>query len=194
MRRSTAVLLILFAAFGALYWYMQKPDNAVVKALATSTSSAPLVTDNLVSPEQGPVSKIAVQSADGKKVILENKNGSWLVTADKQGPANPDQADQAGAAAMALRVVTKLAQAPDPAGTGLDHPTFTVLLTLQDGSLNTFQVGKPTVTQSGYYVQTNDGSVVIIDKNQLETLTNLVAEPPFLISTPTPGITPTAKP
>ena len=187
MRRSTLILIGCALALGLLTWYMQKPGNVIQQALATPTTKAPLPF-NLLGPEQGPVSRIKIESASGKQVTLENAGGTWLVTTDHQGPADPDLAENASRTVMALRLVSQFETAPDPAGSGLAQPAYTVRLTLQDGSPYTFQVGNETVTGSGYYVQPNQGKVVILEKDNIETLIKMVDAPPFLATqaAPTP--------
>jgi hypothetical protein len=198
MRRSTIVLLALFATLGLLFWYTQQPGNAVKQALATSTTTAQQSLSNLIGPDQGPVSQISVQRANSKTVTLKQAGGIWLVIADHEAPANQDSAVTTAMTAMSLRIITTLEKTDNLAGMGLDKPAYTVSLTLLDGSAYTFKIGAATVTDSGYYVQANDGSIVVIDKQAIETLTNLSTQPPFLeTATPPPGlitVTPTTKP
>jgi hypothetical protein len=214
MRRSTVVLLALFAVIGLLYWYMQRPGNAIKQALATSTTTAPEVLSNLIRPDQGSVNSISIQQADGKKVTLKHAGGIWLIATDHEAPANQDSSETIAQDVISLRMVTKLEKAPDLASIGLNNPAYTVSLILQDGSPYTFKIGAATVTNSGYYVQANDGSIVVIDKNAIETLTALITEPPLLQTatpspapatdtpiptftpetTSTPDVTPTTKP
>ncbi len=184
MRRSTLVLVVLFAALGALYWYMQKPGNLIRQALATSTPTVQPQSD-LLGPEQGPVSQISVQRTDGKAVTLKKAGGIWLVTTDDEVPANQETSAMVAQSVLALRVIAKLENAPDLAAIGLDNPAYTVTLTLVDGSPYAFKIGNVAATGSGYYIQANDGSIAVVDKYTLDTLTNLVVEPPFL-QTPTP--------
>jgi hypothetical protein len=187
MRRSPIILLILLVALGTLYWYLQQPGNTLQQALATSTPTAPAPLPDLIGADQGPVSRISLQSAEGKRVVIEKANGFWQVTADRQGPADPNLAEDAARTVLSLRLVARLEQAPDPAGTGLAQPAYTVALSLKNGVTNTFQIGKPTVTGSGYYVQANDGSVVIVDKDSLDILLHYLNQPPFPeTATPTP--------
>jgi hypothetical protein len=90
--------------------------------------------------------------------------------------------------AMSLRMVAKLEKAPDLASIGLNNPVYTVSLVLLDGSLYTFKIGAATVTDSGYYVKANDGSIVVVDKYAIDKLINLIVEPPFLqTATPSPA-------
>lgn len=203
MRRSTIVLLVLFVALGLLYWYTQQSGNVVTHALATSTSTEQALSD-LIRPDQGPVSQITVQSADGKTVTLKRSGENWLVVTDHETPANPETAETVAQSMLYLRPVAKLDKALDPATIGLSKPAYTVSLVLLDGSPFTFKVGIATVTGSGYYAQTNDGNVVVLDKNTIDGLIKLVAEPPFLQTdtpepasvseTPAPNVTPTKTP
>lgn len=198
MRRSTIVLLVLFVALGLLYWYTQQPGNAVKKALATSTSTAQPLSD-LIRPDQVPVNQISIQDASGKIVSLKKSGGIWLLTTDHEAPANQDTSETIAQSVLSLRMVAKLDKAPDLATIGLSKPVYTVSLVLFDGSPYTFKIGNATVTDSGYYVQANDGSIVVIDKNTIDTLTNLIVDPPVLqTATPpapsTPAETPTKSP
>lgn len=203
MRRSTIILVVLFAVLALLYWYVQQPGNAVKQALATSTSTAQALPD-LLRPDQGPVNQITVQSADGKTVSLRKSGGIWLVATDHEAPANQETAETTAQGMLYLRAVAKLDKAPDLATIGLSKPAYTVSLVLLDGSPYTFKVGNVTVTQSGYYTQTSDGSVVVVDKSAIDSLINLVIEPPFLQTatpepapvseTPAPDGTPTKAP
>jgi hypothetical protein len=214
MRRSTFVLVVLFAAIGLLYWYMQKPGNAIKQALATSTTAAPVSPSKLISPDQGPISHISIQRADGKTVTLKQAGGIWLVTTDYEAPANQELSQAIAQEILSLRMDTKLEKAPELASIGLNNPAYTVSLLLQDGSPYTLKIGAATVTDSGYYVQANDGSIGVIDKYALDMLTALIVEPPFLQTatpspapatdipvptfapetTSTPDVTPTTKP
>jgi hypothetical protein len=202
MRRSTIVLVVLLAALGLLYWYMQKPGNVIKQALATSTPTAPAPLSNLISPNQGPVSKISIQDAAGKAVSLQKAGGIWLVTAGYEAPANQEFSEAIAQQILSLRLDVRLEKAPELASLGLDNPNYTVSLILQDGSLYTFKIGAATVTESGYYVQANDGSIGVIDKYTIDMLITLIVEPPLLqTATPavpeitvTPVVTPTTKP
>jgi hypothetical protein len=187
MRRSTILLIVLFAALALVYWYAQQPDNAVKKALATSTSTEQALPD-LLRPDQGPVSQVTVQSADGKTVTLKKSSDQWMVVTDHEAQANQETAEMTAQGMLYLRMVARLDKAPELAAIGLDKPAYTVSLVLLDGSPYTFKVGKPTVTQSGYYTQTSDGKVVVVDKSAIDSLINLVNEPPFLqTATPEPA-------
>jgi hypothetical protein len=195
MRRSTVVMLVLLVIVAGLYWYSQQPGNAVTRVLNPGPTATTSYLGFLVSPEQGPVSHISIERADGKSVVLDNSTGSWMVVAvDGSYPADPASAEGAISQVQSLRIVAKLDSAPDAAATGLDKPAYTFTFTLVDGSTMILKVGKSTVTQSGYYIGRQDGSVVIVGTYSIDPLTELVDAPPYL-HTPTPSpVPPTETP
>jgi hypothetical protein len=179
MRRSTLILLILFALLGALAWYMQQPENAIKKALATSTSTPSIASELLISPEKGPIAQISIQDAAGKTVRIDKTSGQWIVKTDQDQPADPSLAESAAGQALNLLIIKKLDTAPDPVGTGLDKPVYTISLNLADGSTFTFKIGKATVTDSGYYTAGPDGAVYILSKSEVDALTYYFDAPPL---------------
>jgi hypothetical protein len=85
---------------------------------------------------------------------------------------------------------------PALADVGLSTPTYSLFLTFNDGSTQTFSVGSIVPTGTGYYVQANHGTVVVVSNNSIDSLFNLVST---VCATPTPepsvtvmpGLTPT---
>jgi Domain of unknown function (DUF4340) len=204
MRRSTIILLILFVLLGVLVWYMQQPGNPIKTALATSTSIAATTSDVLVSADKGPLTSISIQDTTGKTVVIEKNDGQWNVKTDQVEPADQSQAESAAGHALNLTIIKKLDTAPDPAGTGLDKPAYLFSLVLADGSTFSFDVGKPTVTNNGYYVKTTDGTVYILSKSELDSLIGYFSAPPTPATAAPPaaetgtqvpaGVTPTSAP
>jgi len=180
----TLIILALFA------WYMQTPGNPIKKALATSTTVAADSYGSLINPIKGPVSRISIQDAAGKTVAIDKSSGTWMIKTATQAAADQDQAEAAAGQIVYLRIVTALEQAPDPVGTGLNTPAYSVESVLADGSPYNFKIGKTTVTSSGYYVQAMDGKVFVINKSDLDSVLKIFTNPPFL-KTPTPVTTPT---
>lgn len=188
MRRSTVILLIIFLLLGSLVWFMQQPGNPLKMALATSTTIASVSMDTLISPDKGPISLILIQDAAGKTVSIDKTSGQWIVKTDHAEPADQSMAESAAGQALNLPIIKKLDTAPDPAGTGLDKPVYTISLTLADGSLFTFKIGKATATGSGYYAAATDSMVYILSKSEVDTLTHNIIEPPFpKAAIPTPA-------
>jgi hypothetical protein len=194
MRRSTIVMLILLALLAGLYWYMQQPNNVIQRNFSGTPTATVVDLGYVVSPEQGQISSISIETA-GATLSLDNNNGAWLLTtATGTVPANPNAADSTVSGIQSMRILSKLEPAPDPVATGLDQPAFNVSITMSTGATIKFKVGKMTVTQSGYYVEQQDGSVVVVNINSIAATISLLENPPYLF-TPTPSpIPPTATP
>lgn len=190
MRRSTVVLLVLLALVAGVYWYSQQPNNLVQKAFAgepTPTTSL-VAYANLIGPDQGPIGKFTIESAEGQSVVLDRTSGAWtLLVNGEQVLVDTNTAETASINLQSMNLVAILETPPDPKATGLDNPAYTLSAILVDGSLAAFKIGNPTVTDSGYYVEKPDGSVVIVNKYAIETFVGLLQSPPYLV-------TPTASP
>jgi len=184
MKRSTWIMLILLALAGGLYWYLQQPNNLADKVLdagATPTSET-IVT--LISPDFA-INGLTIQDSSGQSVSISKEDGIWMVVAGEKGPADQSAAEGAITQAQALQTEAKIASAPDLAAYGLDQPAYLLTLTIENGSPITVKVGHLTVTGNGYYVQKEDGSVVVVNQYGLEYLLDLLKQPPFP-ATPTP--------
>jgi outer membrane protein assembly factor BamB len=189
MRRSTVILLIIFVLLGTLVWYMQRPGNQIEMALATATATQSESSGTLIDPNRGPINLISIQAASGKTVSIDKSSGKWKVKVDQEDvPTDQNLADSVAGQALDLQIVKQFETAPDPAGTGLDKPVYNIALKLADGSLFKFNIGKATVTDSGYYASTEDGKVYILNKSTADTLIFNFAQPPILkTATPSPG-------
>jgi hypothetical protein len=64
--------------------------------------------------------------------------------------------------------------------------TYKIQLTLADGTQKTISIGVSTPTGSGYYVQSEDGSIVILNKSAVDGILDIFNKPPIL---PTPTTT-----
>lgn len=189
MRRPTVILLVLFALIAGLTWYMQQPDNSIKAALATSTSVSAQSTETLVNPNHGMISRVEIRDAAGKELTVDNTSGSWTVNAGKDGPADQKRAETIVSMIYSMRIISKLEKAPDPAGTGLDKPSYTASVTQETG-VTSFSIGKLSATGSGYYVLTADGKVIIASKDGVEAFIQNLTNPP-LPFTATPAVTET---
>jgi hypothetical protein len=77
----------------------------------------------------------------------------------------------------------------DRAAFGLDKPGYVLTCFAANGKTLTFKIGNPTVMQSGYYVLEEGGTIVIVSTTEIDNLTNLLTEPPFLnTATPSPTL------
>jgi hypothetical protein len=193
MRRSTILMLVLLAMLAGLYWYMQQPDNVIERAIQPTPTATLVDPEYLIQPEKGPAVRISIERKDGASVRLDKSAGIWLLlTADGSVPAEQETVDYAASAIAGLMVLNKLDPAPEAASIGLDLPAYLISLVMTDGTQINLKVGLKTVTQSGYYVQTDDGNVYIVPVFGIDSLAMLVAVPPYL-QTPTPSPLPATE-
>lgn len=178
MKRSTWIMLIALALAGGLYWYLQQPNNLAGKVLNAGATPTSEVLGTLISPDYA-VNGLTIQDASGQSVKIVQEDGIWMVIASEKGPADQSAAEMAITQAQALQMEAKIASAPDLAAFGLDEPAYSLTLMIENGAPITLKIGNPTVTEIGYYVQKEDGSVVVVSKYGLEDLLNLLSNPPF---------------
>jgi len=183
MRRSTVILLVLFALLAGLTWEMQQPGNPISKALATSTPALSAVHETLINVNNGAIGSLQISDATGKTITLDKSSGTWMFN---NGPADQSSAETASSMVYSMQIITKLEKAPDPAGTGLDMPAYIASINQQNGLTN-LKIGKLAPTGSGYYVQTADGSIYVVGKESVDTFIGLLQNPPLpLTATPQP--------
>ncbi len=89
--------------------------------------------------------------------------------------------------------MSKIEPAPPLESIGLGAPAYRVSVTMSNGSKVDFHIGAKTVTQSGYYLRTADGNLVVTAAYNIDSLIELTSQPPFL-QTATPEATPQASP
>jgi hypothetical protein len=185
VRRPTAILIVLFVLLAGLTWVMQQPNNFIKQAI--SSKATPVPDNRLLSPNNGAISRLEIKDASGKTLILENGSGSWVINTGKDGLADQKRAETAISLLYTMRIISQLEKAPDPAGTGLDKPDYSVSIT-QEARVTNFIIGKLSATGSGYYVQIAERSVSIINTDGIDALIQNMASPPFAQAL-TPSIT-----
>lgn len=187
MRRSTVVMLVLLAILTGLYWYMQQPENVIERAIQPTPTATTIKLGTVINPEKGPVVRIFIERFNGESISLDRSAGIWmLITAEGSVPADPNVVDFAASSLLDLQILSKIDPAPDPTSVSLEPPAYKFSIQMSDGSEVKFNVGAKTVTQSGYYLQTADGSVYVIAANSIDSLVRMVLVLPYL-QTPTPS-------
>jgi hypothetical protein len=194
LKRSTVVTLALLALVAGLYWYSQQSGNVLIKVVNTGATPASLMLGTLISPDYT-VTGMKLEAASGQNLSIQPQNNTWIVTTDSRPAqpgtgnlANPDDAQFAIRNVQALRLLAKVDASTDLAAFGLDKPAYVLTCSIADGTTLTFKIGNITVTQNGYYVLAEDGTIVIVSTFEIDDLTRLLSEPPFLnTATPAPA-------
>lgn len=187
MRRSTVVMLVILALVASLYWEMQRPDSVIQHAISGQPTATPADLGYVFGSDQAVILRLEIVQAGGKTLAVDKSTGSWLLLTSKGSiPADAETIDYVVSDLQNMRIMTRLEPAPDSAATGLSQPVYSIKASLADGTKVSFKVGGKTVTQSGYYVELEDGSVVVANVNSLSTLPLLVDTDAGTLVTPVP--------
>ena len=185
MNARTRTIVIMAAALvllaGATFWLQSTP------AAPTGPTPAPtaLVWDNSAAT----ASAITVQAMT-QTVSLEVKDGTWVITAPANEPADDLTVAQIVNDLKKPPATSKVADNPtDLAQYGLASPALTVTLVLSGSTPPQQQlfVGKQTLDGSNYYVRSSAGQAVYLTPNTtIEPVKAWLASPPVAIPTATP--------
>jgi len=178
IRRPTWILLIILLILVGAAWYLSRAE--VEQAGATPTPAKLY----LFTAEDGLVSSIKIESKAGEVVVVtRGADGMWFIAQPEQGDADQGLAESAATQMTTLQVLTELEI--EPGTVGLKPAAYTVTVGFTSAKERTFLVGDLTPTDSGYYVQKDDGRMVIVGRYGIDALLNLLTQPPYA-STPTP--------
>jgi len=180
IRRSTWFLMVILAGLVVLTWYVRQPKN---ESEATPTSPV----NYLFTSEDGILTALKIESNDDLKVAVERgSDGTWVMKLPDSVKANQGTVEAAATQISALRILNTLESTPS--GIGLNPPTYIITIQFSSGKQYILLVGDSTPTSSGYYVQREDKSLIIVDKDGLDAVLNLLSAPPYE-ETPTPSPT-----
>lgn len=175
MKRSTWILLIVFAALVGLFFYLDRKGNASQDDLELDSQSV----DFLFTDNSGIPLGIEISDTEENKVeIARNEEGSWMLIQPTESDADQGMAEAAASQVTSLRILSTLDLAPEDAG--LVPPSYLVTVNFSSGETSGFEVGDLTPTQSGYYVRLADSdNVQVISKPGLDSLLKLLSNPPY---------------
>jgi len=182
IRRSTLVLLVIFAALvaGALFWQRSQDKKEANQATATPGSQ-------LLFHIKGNITGLRLERTSGGVLELErDAQGAWQLIYPKVEETDSASVDAAVSQLIALPVVSTLEEGPTMEAAGLAIPAYRLLINIDDGSQVVMNVGNATPTGSGYYVLVSQQSISIVSTYSLEPFLKLLDNPPVkLTATPT---------
>jgi len=186
MRRSTTILILLFILMAGAYYFLnnrEKPADAVTVAPDSGTSY-------LFTPEDGLPTYIHIESKEQNVVeVTQNADKAWGFVKPIESAADQGFMEAAASQVSTLRVLEHL---PDIAAkdVGLDTPEYKMTMKFTSGVERNIEVGVVTPTESGYYVRVDGGEIVIVSKSALDSLLELLNNPPYLPTETPPPPTP----
>jgi len=196
MRRSTVVTLVLLLVLAGVYYYL---NNREQPADITVTLEPESQVSYLFPAEDGLPTSIRIEAKNGDTVeVARGADGAWALILPSEAKADQAAAEAAASQVASFRVLDSVPDV-DPEIVGLGSPEYTLVIQFTSGVERKAEIGVITPTESGYYVRSADGEIVIISKSSWDSLLGLLTNPPYL-ETPLPstaepdGHTPTPAP
>jgi hypothetical protein len=181
IRKSTYTLLIILLILAAVVVFLQRTP-----ALNTKSDSLPTSTDSPMLMNLGNKAITAFAMTDDQGRVLKaflDKQNTWFIEQPIGCQYSSDSLSSSLSLIQTIKVLVSLEAPPALSDVGLNKPTYTLVLTFNDGSTQALKVGSVVPTGTGYYVQVNNDSVVVISQYSVDSLFNLVST---ACATPTP--------
>jgi len=190
VRRSTWILLVVFAILVGFAWFFQRYQANKANNAATATPTASPA--NLYDLSNTQVDRISITDDMGDKIELfrDSVSSNWAIADVPVDQADSAQIDAMSKQLFSLQAQDTLTQTPPLDSIGLVTPAYTITMTTTEGTQIITHVGTQTAIGSGYYVRVDSDSVVIVDKVVMDGILNLIKQPP-LLPTATPIVTST---
>jgi len=181
IRRSTWILLAVFAVALAGTWYWQRSEEKKVAEEPTPTEAKTLLDVDINN-----IRDLKIEDAQGKRLNLRKvSSGLWIMTEPERQNVDLEAVNTKIDQLTLLSALNTIQSPPTDEQIGLAAPAYKITVTNQDGKDTVLEIGEETPTQSGYYLRLN-GTVYVISKASIDALTDMLANPPIAKSTQTP--------
>lgn len=193
-RNTTIALSIVFGGLLLYYLLVQAPKD---KAAATS-SATPFggqETSYVWQTTSDQVSGVRLEDRVNHRSVAFAKDasgGGWVVTEPEASPADPGAVGLATSSLASMPVNATITETTDLGAFGLIGAQYSLEFTLADGQKMKAAIGDKTPTGSGYYLQREgDSQVLVVASYGLDSIIALLKKPPYQ-PTATPVVTETA--
>ena len=190
VRRSTLIVLVVFillAATAILLPRLLKQDQEP-EATPTIEPAQPLIYD------LGLQTMLWIQFSDaaGNQVTVERPSAEedWVMVGESAETSDSTRIISVAGQLLAMRATRIFDTELGVDAVGLDNPKYTIAIRTSMGDEIVTRIGNLNAVGSGYYIQVDDGPVVIVAKLVLDEILSILTEPP-LLPTPTPETTET---
>jgi Domain of unknown function (DUF4340) len=190
IRRSTWILVLIFAIVVGLAWLFQRYQGGKAESTATVIPTASL--KSLYDFDNKQLDQVDILDSSGNKIGLyrDTTSNQWAVVDVPADKADAFQIESITAQLTGMKITETLDQTPPLDAIGLASPAYTITMTTSEGVQLVTYVGSPIPTGNGYYLRVGSDPVVIVDKVAMDSILNIITNPP-LIPTPTPEVMPT---
>ncbi len=188
MRRSTWIYLLLLLALAGTYYFLNNREEPADIAITFEPEAE---VSYLFSAEDGVPASIRVESKAGEIVeVTRDADNAWVLKLPLEASADQGAAEAAASQVTTMRILDSLPDI-DLEIVGLKTPEYTLIVKFRNVERKV-SIGVITPTESGYYVLSPDGDVVIVSASSVDALLNLLTFPPYL-ETPTPSPIPATE-
>lgn len=186
IRRSTVVYIVLLLALAGAYYYLNNREKPADIAVTTEPSSE-VTQAYLFTPEEGTPTSIRIESKTGDTVeVARGADNAWAVIQPIAAKADQAAVEAAATQITTMRILDTIPDI-DPKIVGLETPEGVLTVNFKNGGKRTVDIGVITPTESGYYVRSTEGKVVIVSKSAIDSLLGMLIAPPYLETlTPSP--------
>lgn len=190
IRRSTWIVLGIFAVLGLGVFLWQRYGVKEEPVEPTPTTE---VSSLVFSLGDQTIASYQILDTEGNSISFgrDPVSDAWVVTDQPAELADSSQIETVAGSLAFLFVDTALAGQPPLDSMGLDQPSYTIKLFLDNGEQSNLYVGDLIPTGSGYYARVGDEPAMVIAKTDMDAVLNLLKTPP-LAATYTPTVTFTA--
>lgn len=184
IKRSTWILLGVFVVLGGFAIYMAKSPLQLFKETPTPTSYPTLLGGwsglNIV--------KIDVSSSTGTDFVVEKISDSTWVFSDGDGVVDQGKIQQLLTSIVTLKVLNITDPGVSLENLGLTSPSEIITVSNSSGEQLSIAIGGVSPTASGYYVQIDNNTPVMVGKYAIEDLMMSLTKDSLslVMSTPTP--------
>ena len=194
VRRSTWILLVIFAILAAFAWWFQTYQADRDEYLPTETPTPARARVFSLSTTQ--VDEIGISSSDGSQVGFYRDPGTtqWAVRGEPVEQADAFQVEAVIGQLLALEIEETLPGNPALDSIGLAEPQYTITVMDSGGNQYILHVGVQTPIGTGYYAQLRSGEVVVVDNLVMDNVVGLLTNPPLLPTAAPAGTVPAVTP
>jgi hypothetical protein len=187
MFRRTWIMLAVFVVVLSGVWFLEGSPSHLLEPQTAAPTSQPLLLSGIQDKD---ISSIEInQKSIDPSIYLQRQNQNWEFTHAPDRPVKQGNVLELISQITTIKVIESL-NTPNLDPLGLSSAVETITLGISSGSQIVIRVGSPTPTGSGYYVQVDANSPVVVSKGSIASIFDLSGLEAFMANTPTTTITP----
>lgn len=193
IRRPTQIMLALFAILLALAVFLQHTAILGESRQTPTATTYPKLIEG-VSPAEISRFEIEDSQAEQRFQLQKNADNQWVFTEDASKQVDQGKVQELISTLISLNVLNTIDPATALQVLGLDTPRAIITLTTSSGESKAVRIGDLAPPETGYYLQLNGNTPVIVNKFSVESLLELLQPDHLAAVTPTPMLPVTATP